>query len=60
MISGILVQNLKAPAAVFTVLAKTLKHGAYLDISITAAQATALASAKKLYRKTTQQLSDIK
>ncbi|KAK9826330.1 hypothetical protein WJX74_009613 [Apatococcus lobatus] len=53
-------QNLKAPAAVFTVLSKTSKHTAVLDISITAAQSTALASAKKLYRRAIQPLSDIK
>ena len=53
-------QKLKAPAAVFTVLPRTQKHTAFLDISVTAAQPTALASAQKLYRRAILQLSDIK
>lgn len=53
-------QSLKAPAAVFTVVPRPQKHGLHLDISITAAQQTALAAAKKQYRRAAQQLSDIK
>ena len=53
------VQAIKTPAAVFTVIPKTSTSAAFLDLSITALQPDALASAKKLYQRTVQQLADI-